>query len=215
MNELTHEEARVLGCLLEKEMATPEYYPMTINSLLAACNQKTARNPVVAYDTPDVEVALEGLRDKRYTGLMHQSGARAAKHKHRIEDEFPDLGKPERAILALLLLRGQQSASEVRSRSERLCVIADNEAAETALQGLIDHQPEALVQRIPLGGGRHTVTYVHLLCGEPEIVENAAPAAVATAAAPSSSIREDIAGLRKELDELRQEFDAFRDSVGG
>ncbi len=213
MDELTHEEARVLGCLIEKEMATPEYYPMTVNSLLAACNQKTARNPVVAYDTPDVEVALEGLRDKRYCGLMHQSGARAAKHKHRIEDEFPDLDKPQRAILGLLLLRGQQSAAEVRARSERLCVIANNEAAEEALQGLIDHQPQGLVQRIPSGGGRHTVTYVHLLCGEPEI--SASAASPAPVAAPSSSIREDVADLRKELDELRKEFDAFRENVGG
>jgi uncharacterized protein YceH (UPF0502 family) len=213
---LTFEEARVLGCLVEKEMATPEYYPMTVNSLLAACNQKSSRDPVVEFDSDTIEAALLGLREKRFSTLVHLAGARAAKHKHRLGEVFPELKPPHLAVLAVLLLRGPQTVGELRGRTERLYAFGDLEAVDEVLQGLTGHVPDPLVVVLPAGGGRHAKTFAHLLCGPVEArpAEGAAgTAAVAGRSAQGSGLAAEVEALRSQLDELRGQLDAVRGEI--
>ena len=122
---LTFPEARVLGCLLEKEATTPDYYPLTLAAVITACNQTTNREPVVAFTEAEVEDALAGLRRKHLAAMLHLAGSRAPKYKHLAEDYFLTLQKPERALLTVLLLRGAQTVAELRTRTERLHPFAD------------------------------------------------------------------------------------------
>lgn len=210
---LTLEEARVLGCLIEKEMATPDYYPLTLNALMSACNQKSSRNPVVAFDTDTIEEALRGLRDKGLATLVHMAGARGAKNKHRISDRFPDLDRPQTALLAVLLLRGQQTAGELRTRTERLHRFDDIGNVEAAMEGLLGHVPDALARLLPPGGGRHVTTYVHLLCGEPGDANPTQPAAGQNLA-PGPAGGESLAALRDEIAELKSRVADLEEEVG-
>jgi len=214
---LTVEEGRVLGCLIEKEMATPEYYPMTPKALMAACNQKSSRSPVVAYDTATVEQALAGLRDHRLSILVHMAGARGAKNKHCVTAVFPDLEPGHQALLAILLLRGQQSAAELRARSERLHRFPDAAAVEIALDALCSWAPASLVQKIPVGGGRHVTTYRHLFHdlaedGGAGSVPAASQAGTVDASPPGEllELKAEVEFLRKELAELKEAFEVFR-----
>ena len=208
--DLTFEEGRVLGCLIEKEMATPEYYPMTLNSLMAACNQKSSREPQVAFDTPTIEKAIAGLRDKGLATLVHQSGARGAKNKHRVTERFPDLKEPHVALLALLLLRGRQTVGELRTRSERLHKFGNLGEVERTLDFLIGNAPEPLVKMLPPGGGRHTKSFVQLLCGAPAGVEVDSVAVAEREESGGPTLREEVRALRGELEALRAEFDSFK-----
>ena len=122
---ITFEEARVLGCLIEKESTTPEYYPLTLNQLAAACNQSTNREPVVAFDESTVQQALEGLKARQLAFQVTIPGARVQKFKHNATGKFPRLEKPTLALLCVLLLRGQQTAGELRQRTERLFNFGD------------------------------------------------------------------------------------------
>lgn len=207
---LTFEEGRVLGCLIEKEMATPEYYPMTVNSLMAACNQKSSRDPQVAFDTPTIEKAVSGLRDKGLATLVHQSGARGAKNKHRVGDRFPDLEKRHVALLAVLLLRGRQTVGELRTRTERLHKFGNLGEVERALEMLVDYVPNPLARMLPPGAGRHTKSYVHLMCGEPD---DEVPATVTqpTRTEPSEpGLQAEVDALKAELNELKEAFETFK-----
>jgi uncharacterized protein YceH (UPF0502 family) len=160
---LTFPEARALGCLLEKEMATPEYYPMTVNSLVAACNQSSNRDPVVAYEEATVDEALAGLRRKKLAAMLHLAGSRAPKYKHLAREFFPGLDRPELAILAVLTLRGPQTVAELRTRTERLHTFPDAPAVESALERLTTYQSGPLVSFQPPGHGRRAATYTSLL----------------------------------------------------
>lgn len=216
--QLTFEEARVLGCLLEKESTTPDQYPLTLNSLHTACNQSTNREPVTDLGTDQVEEALEGLRYKQLAILVHQAGARVPKAKHTLDNKFPYLTKGQTALLCVLLLRGQQTAGELRQRTERMHPFADVERAETVLDELVHYEPNPLVRHVPAGGGRRVATYVHLLCGEPD---TSAPASPTTSerivATPNwreemegeiSSLKAEVAALRSELEELKTNLGA-------
>lgn len=220
---LTFAEARVLGCLLEKESTTPDAYPLTFNALHSACNQSSNRDPVTDLGTDEVEEAMEGLRYKKLSILVHQAGARVPKCKHTIENKFPYLTKGQRALLCVLLLRGQQTAGELRQRTERLHPFADVERAQTVLDELADYQPHPLVRHVPAGGGRRVATYVHLLCGEPETgpVHTPSPsqtAAPAPSERPAASWREEmegeIADLREEVARLREELAELKTALG-
>ena len=214
---LTFEEARVLGCLIEKETTTPDHYPLTLNSLHSACNQSSNRDPVVDFGTDLVEETLEGLRLKKLAVLLRQAGARVPKYKHTIENKFPYLTDGQRAILCVLLLRGQQTVGEIRTRTERLHPFADIERTQAVLDQLAEFQPEPLVRHTPAGGGRRVATYVHLLCGE---VELSAPvsSAVQPQAVASPSWREDveeeIASLKAEVLSLRSELEELKNNLG-
>jgi uncharacterized protein YceH (UPF0502 family) len=212
--QLNHIEARVLGSLIEKERATPDYYPMTLNSLVAACNQSTNRDPIVAYDEATVGSALDQLREKKLASLVHTAGARVPKHRHRLLESY-DLDDRQVALLCVLLLRGPQTAGELRSRIERLCGVSEIMQVETALNEMCAaHEP--LVRVLPARAGQKEKRFVHLLCGEPDIAESAPVRGLIHRPPPTDELAElksEVARLQTELDALREEFRQFRQSL--
>lgn len=160
--QLTPVGARVLGCLLEKETLTPDQYPLTLNALVAACNQTTSRHPVTNFTTADVEEALRQLgEDYLVTRLL---GGRAPRFEHNLGDVLA-LTAAERAVLTVLLLRGTQTAGELKQRTDRMHNFASLEEVEEVLAGFIEYPHGPLVERLPAGGGRRVDTFRHLLGG--------------------------------------------------
>lgn len=211
MEVLSAEEARVLGCLLEKEAATPEYYPLTLNALRNACNQTSSRHPVVSYDDPTVEEALRSLREKKLVRIVYSPSNRAAKYRHVVDEEL-GLDQRDRAMVCLLLLRGPQTAAELRARSERLADFSETGQVEHVLDWLED-RPEPLVRRLPRQPGQKEERYVQLLTGEPsEVPASPAPRA-AGPGAPGLGDR--VAALEQEVAELRREVAELREALGG
>lgn len=206
-------EARVLGCLVEKDLATPEYYPLTLNALTNACNQKSNREPVMLLEDTDVVRALDSLRQKQ---MAHQSaeGVRTAKYCHNMEGVLR-LDPEELAVLAELLLRGPQTVGELRNRAERMCPVGDLQATEELLQNLMERD-EPLLMRLPRQPGRKEQRFAHLLSGTPEIDETSSlapePARLQVAAENDriAKLEEDVATLRTELDEVRNQLKSFQ-----
>lgn len=204
--QLDAPEARVLGALMEKEVATPDYYPLSLNGLVNACNQKSNREPVVAYDEDIVETALEGLRSKGL-GLRISGESRVPKHAQRFTEKF-NLGRREAAIICVLLLRGPQTPGELRGRSERLYQFDDLEAVENTLVHLDEL---GFVSKLPRQSGSREARWAHLLCGEVEAAaEDQAQSVREHTAAPDAAVLDKIAALEEELAQLRREFDDFR-----
>ncbi len=161
--QLTPISARVLGCLLEKQAQTPDLYPLTLNSLVAACNQSTSRHPVTSYTPQELEQALRSLsEDYLVTKVM---GGRAPKFEHCLEDVL-HLTDAERAIFTVLLLRGSQTPGELRQRTERMHVFNGLDEVEEILNSFIEYPHGPLVERMPAGGGRRVETFRHLLCAD-------------------------------------------------
>jgi len=192
-------EARVLGALMEKEVATPEYYPLSLNALVNACNQKSNREPVVAYDDDTVEVALESLRAKGLALRSTGRDSRVPKHGQRFTETF-NLGRREAAIICVLLLRGPQTPGELRGRTERLYTFDGLEAVEDTLRKLAEMD---FVKQLPRQPGYKEQRWAHLLSGDVEIAD------LPAAAAPTPP-SDRIARLEMELAQLRQEFDDFK-----
>ena len=165
MIELSLPEIRVLGCLMEKEAATPENYPLSLNSLVAACNQTTNREPVVAFDDATVQEALDSLREKKLATVIFGAGARVQKYRHNLLDHY-ELNRREMALLCVLLLRGPQTPGELRQRAERRAGFAELPEVEAALEEL-SRGDAPLVRVIPAGLGRKEKRYIHLFAGEP------------------------------------------------
>jgi len=211
--DLTQTESRVLGCLVEKDLATPEYYPLTLNALTNACNQKSNRDPLMYLDETDVVRALDNLRRKQ---LAHQSaeGVRAAKYCHNL-DGLLRLDPEEQAILAELLLRGPQTVGELRNRAERMCAVGDLQAVEDLLHNLATREPPLVIQ-LPRQPGRKEHRYTHLLAGEPDIDQTASPnpeaARIQIQAEDEriSRLEADVAELRDELEEIRRQLGEFK-----
>lgn len=206
-------EARVLGCLIEKELATPEYYPLTLNALTNACNQKSNRDPLMALADADVVRALDSLRFQR---LAHQSaeGVRAAKYCHNLEGLLR-LEPQELAILAELLLRGPQTVGELRGRAERMAPLEELGAVEALLTSLAERD-DPLVTRLPRQPGRKEQRYAHLLGGVPEVGDDSTappePARLQVMAENErlTALATEVAGLRAEVAELRAQLATFR-----
>ena len=201
-------EARALGCLIEKEATTPDTYPLTVNAALAAANQKTAREPVLALSEGDVHHALRQLEAK---GLARQVfSSRAERYEHRTGAHF-SLPQQQVALLGLLLLRGAQTAFELLGRSERLCRFADIEDLRHHLERLMQRAP-ALVVQIPRGPGQREDRYMHLLCGEVDVAAVVArtPSRDASAALASAELEARVAALESEVAELREALAALR-----
>lgn len=198
---LTEREARVLASLIEKESTTPEYYPLSLNALMLACNQKTNREPVVAYNEDEVAAAVESLRAKRLARSV--AGSRVAKYEHSVLEVF-NLGRRELALLCTLMLRGPQTVGELRDRSERMRGFSDLAEVEACLETLMRREPEPLVARLARQPGMKEPRYKHLLSGESE------PEAQPLAAGNAPPIEEQVQALRRDLDELREEFARFR-----
>lgn len=163
--QLSVVEARVLGCLLEKEATTPAYYPLTLNSLQAACNQSSNRHPVTRFDESTIEKALNGLREKGLVVKLHAAGARALKYKHTLP-QVVELDAAQNAILTVLLLRGLQTVGEIKQRCERMHEFASLDAVEAALQWFIEYPYGPLIERFPSGQGRRVETFAHSLGGQ-------------------------------------------------
>ena len=202
--ELNAVEARVLGCLQEKEMATPEYYPLSLNGLVNACNQKSNREPVVSYDERTVVLALDSLKDKH---LVWQSdAARVPKYGQQLDKRF-NLVAREKAVICLLLLRGPQTAGELRGRSERLYGFGDLEEVSATLQSL---EEMGLVRKLPRQPGRKESRYAHMFAGEPENVEPVTMAAPEAATIQVRAENERLAALELQIETLRTELQELR-----
>jgi uncharacterized protein len=203
---LDAEEIRILGSLLEKEITTPEYYPLSVNALLNACNQKSNRDPVVHWDEETLERALYTLREKGLLVSITGAGSRVPKYGHRISEKL-NLGRRELAILCELMLRGPQTLGELRSRAERMHPFGDLAEVESVL----DHMAE-LVAKLPRRAGEKEARYAHLLSGEPP-ASYALGASEANPPAPAariSALEVETAQLRRELEELKQQFAGFQ-----
>ena len=219
-------EVRVLGSLIEKQIITPDYYPLTINSLIAACNQRTSRNPVTDYEYEEVVEALDGLQEKGFVFKVNIAGSRAEKFRHRMDD-FAKLSNKAYALLCILMLRGPQTVGELRQRSERLYVFRDLTETEETLRGLMEcEEPEPLVAELPLEPGRKEKRYVHLFSDIPAVRETEAIVAL-QGVSPSQvkekmeimelameelrtaqkTMSEEIQGLKKELESFKQQFE--------
>ncbi|MFN7994344.1 MAG: YceH family protein [Bryobacteraceae bacterium] len=212
--QLDDVEVRVLGSLMEKEIATPEYYPLSLNALVNACNQKSNREPVVLYAENTVEEALASLRSKGVATRLSGHDMRVPKHSHRLSEVF-NLGRRESAVLCVLMLRGPQTVGELRSRTERLYPFDDLEAVEACLTRLMEWQPDPLVTRLPRQTGYKEIRYAHLLGGEPPAeVVTSAPALQAAAPAQRSDaiaqLQATVAELQNEVAELKRQFADFR-----
>ena len=214
---LTPVETRILGCLLEKERITPENYPLSLNSLIAACNQSTNRDPITAYDAGTVEAGFDGLRQKKLAVMIMSAGSRVAKFRHELLNHF-DLSPLEVALLCVLLLRGPQTLGELRSRTERMQFFDSLEQVESFLAELARGE-SPLVRILPAKPGQKESRYVQLLSGEPVIPENAAiqgtdsPPAVTESAMDISrleAVENQVAELKAELQGLREELLSFR-----
>lgn len=198
-------EVRVLGALLEKEITTPEYYPLSLNALVNACNQKSNRDPVVAFDSDTVEQALQSLRDKGLLLSVSGVGSRVLKYGHRISEKL-NLGRRELAILCELMLRGPQTTGELRNRAERMHKFDDLEQVES----VIERMPE-LITKLPRRPGEKESRYAHLLSGAPSVsavepdVEVVAPKGDRIGA-----LEAQVLAMRQELDELKEQFAGFR-----
>jgi uncharacterized protein len=205
--QLNEVEVRVLASLIEKESTTPEYYPLSLNALTLACNQKTNRDPVVSYDEDAVNDALESLRAQKL--VRSAAGSRVVKYEHSFLEVF-NLGRRELALICTLMLRGPQTLGELRDRSERMRSFSDLEEVEACLEGLMRQEPRALVTRLARQPGTKEPRYVHLLGGDAE--PTARPAQSTERSIP---LEEQVDSLRRELRELREEFDRFRRQFEG
>jgi uncharacterized protein YceH (UPF0502 family) len=199
-------EARVLGALMEKEVTTPEYYPLSLNALVNACNQKSNRDPVVDYDEDTVSDAVDRLREKKLSLLITGSG-RVNKFQQRISETL-NLGRRESAVLCTLLLRGPQTLGEVKDRSERMFAFADLAEAETVLDKLADWPSGALIAKLARQPGQKEARFAHLLCGAPAM-ESGPSAASEPPIGRVAQLEKDLQDLRAEFDELKRRFESL------
>lgn len=203
-NPLNAVEVRVLGALIEKESTTPEYYPMSLNALVAACNQKSNRWPVSEYTEGDILAAIDGLRPRGFAAAI-TGGSRVTKYAQRFTEKL-NLGRRETAILCVLMLRGPQTTGEIKGRAERLYAFADLEETDTVLHKMIERPEGALVQKLAHAPGTKEPRFAQTLGGPVEFASPAAhPAAsdrVALLEAEVARLREEVADLRRRLDEV-------------
>jgi uncharacterized protein YceH (UPF0502 family) len=197
-------EVRVVGALVEKQMATPEYYPLTMNALVNACNQLTGREPVVSYDERAVARALESLREKQLVWQVAAAGARVPKYEHRLSEKF-NLAEQETAVLAVLMLRGPQTVGEIKGRTGRMYEFAELTEVEMTLESLIT-AAVPLVVKLPRQPGTKESRYAHLLAGEVHLEEQAVEPRASAAVLEVRAENERLAQLESEVDSLRQQL---------
>ena len=203
-------EARVLGSLMEKEVTTPEYYPLSLNALVNACNQKSNRDPVVNYDEDTVADAADRLREKKLAILITGSG-RVNKYQQRISETL-NLGRRESAVLCTLLLRGPQTLGEIKDRSERMFAFADLAETETVLDKLADWPGGALITKLPRQPGQKEARFAHLLSSTPAVAA-AESVAVEPPVGRVAQLEKDLHDLRAEFDELKRRFEALESQL--
>ena len=214
MPEILNEtEARIVGALVEKQLTTPEYYPLTLNALVNACNQKNNREPVVSYNDGLVTNALEILRDRNIVYVFYGSTSRVPKYKHMLPSIY-DLEPPEVAVICVMLLRGPQTLGELRTRTERLYQFQGLGEIQETLDGLARRE-DPLVVKLPVQPGQKEARFGHLISGEIDMEALAAAQATPTRrggvdAERIENLEEEIASLRSEVDTLKETFEEFR-----
>jgi uncharacterized protein len=206
---LTDIETRVLGSLIEKQVTTPEYYPLTLNALMLACNQKNNRYPVTSYTENQVSEAVERLREKNLAYVFYGSTSRVPKYKH-VVPEVMHLSHSEVALMCVLMLRGAQTLGELRGNAARLHDFSGLEEVEQTLNGLITRD-EPMVARLPRQPGQKEGRFAHLLSGEINL-EALAESERAAASAPSrrAGLEEKVEALAAEVEKLKEQFEQFR-----
>jgi hypothetical protein len=216
-------EIRVLATLMEKHITTPDYYPMTLNALVNACNQKTNRDPVTNLDETEVIQAFDAAVKQGLARIVDEGASRVVKHRERLSEVLA-LNAAQRAILCELMLRGAQTAGELKSRAERMYTFESLAEVETTLNSLMTHsadsqhdgteQHQPLVVRLPRQAGQKEVRFMHLLAGEPELAQAkntaAQPASTNDQAERVAQLEAHVAALKLELNELRAEFIQFK-----
>jgi len=215
--EFTLHEARVIGCLIEKEITTPDQYPLSLNALTNACNQKTNRDPVLDLSEAEVQQSVDSLMKKYMVSDKSAGyGGRVTKYKHRFcNTEFGSLKftKQELGIICVMLLRGPQTPGELRSRTNRLCEFADAEAVEATLRNLMSREDGPFIARLPRAAGARESRYAHLFSGEivsagPEVEAHDAPHSAAAASA-GPSLTQRVSALEELVEQLRAKVDAL------
>lgn len=201
-------EARILGSLVEKQLTTPEYYPLTMNALVAACNQKTNREPVVFYNEDIVQKALDHLRDRNLAYVFYGSTSRVPKYKHMLPNVY-ELEPSETAVLCVLMLRGAQTIGEIRERTGRLYDFRDLNDVNETLEAL-QMRDDPLVVKLERQPGQKEARYAHLLCGEPKIPAYTPRTAALVQGDRVEKLEEEVANLRNELDEFKKAFEEFK-----
>ena len=213
LETLTPMEARVLGALVEKQLTTPEYYPLTLNALVNACNQKNNRDPLVSYDEKAVNETIENLRDRNLVYVFYGSTSRVPKYKHMLPTVF-ELDQAATAIMCEMLLRGPQTLGELRGRCERLHQFTSLGEVQETLDGLM-RRDEPLVLRLPVQPGQKEARFAHLLHGEIDVetIVSAHPTRAARSQAEGERIEKletEVASLRGEIESLKQTFGEFK-----
>ena len=211
--QLNQLEVRVLGSLMEKEITTPDYYPLSLNALVNACNQKSNRDPVMDVDESAVREALYSLGEKGLAGPVSSAESRVTKYEHRMQEVF-NFTRRESAIVCVLLLRGPLTPGELRGRTERLFSFDDLADVQSTLQRLVQHDPP-LAKMLARQPGTKEARYVHLLAGDAEAWDTAQPSAAAGSGSLAGSeqismLEEAVARLEQELAALKKEFADFR-----
>ena len=214
--QLSEVAARVLGALVEKEITTPEYYPLSLNALVNACNQKSNREPVMNLDEEAVTAALRSLSVLELAGAADTNDSRVRKYEHRLGEAY-NFTRPEIAVLCVLLLRGAQTPGELRGRGERLHHFEELSDVQAALQKLMAREP-ALVKVLARQPGTKESRYMHLMSGDMEVapVEDAREHVRGSSAAESldresiAQLEAEVAALKNEIAELKQQFAQFR-----
>ena len=211
--ELTPLEARVIGCLLEKQVTTPEQYPLSINGVVTACNQKTNREPVMALSESDVQELLDTLVKRHYLRTVSGFGNRVTKYEQRFcNSEFGDLklSSAEVAIITTLLLRGAQTPGELRGRAQRMHEFSDMAEVEATLERLATREDGPFVMRLPREPGKRESRYTHLFSGEMEVL-----ALIADDVAPADDdLHARVEALEGEVAELKQRLDSLLAHLG-
>jgi uncharacterized protein YceH (UPF0502 family) len=206
---LTEIEARVVSSLIEKQLTTPEYYPLTLNALIAACNQKSNREPVVAYDDKSVQQALDDLRDKNIVYVFYGSTSRVPKYKHILPDVL-ELEPSETAVMCVLMLRGPQTIGEIRERSARLYDFRDLNDVNETLESMSKRE-EPLIVKLERMPGQKEARYAHLLCGE--VTSYVPPERTSRGSANDERVEkleQEVEALKGELSNFRSEFEEFK-----
>jgi uncharacterized protein len=213
VNPLTEVEARVLGALIEKDITTPDYYPLSLNALVNACNQKNNREPVMNLDEAAVREAIDALHGQNLAGPGGGADSRVTKYEHRLQEVF-NFNRGETAIVCVLLLRGPQTPGELRGRAERMHRFAALDEVQSTLQRLMQREPP-IVRVLPRQPGTKEARYAHLLSGD--VQEFTMPR---TSSSPSSDgsgenealarLEGEVQELRKEVADLKQQMERFR-----
>lgn len=212
--ELSPIEARVIGCLLEKEVTTPDYYPLTLNSLTSACNQKSNRDPVTDYSEGEIQDAIDGLISRHLVSDESGFNSRASKYQHRFcNTEFGDLklSAQEKAIVCVLLLRGAQTPGEIRTRTNRLAEFSDVKQVESVLEALASREGGALTVKLPREPGKRESRYQHLFSGEVDVEAMAAamPTQRSTSDERVDVLELEVAQLKQQLAQLTERVESL------